>query len=634
MFATFVQSDCGPPRHGVVFVHGVGDQRKSDTLLDMGEPLVHWLARWYRARECPTPLEFRQVVLSFAPTDLGDADSLPRATVYLPDGQVWVCAEAWWASSNRRTDFGTMLLWSWLHFAGTVSHLFWATLQRSVRLVDQLWHARPENTDPGWVFKVIDLGNCAGLAVLYLLGGLLGYPVLLVLLLLSKIPIPELQDMLLRPIRAFLSINASEFRVNLEDELQAANMRRRIAAAVEWLLDDRPGGGQCADVTIVAHSEGGVVSFAMLADPAHSHLACRVRKLITLGAGLNKSWDMETDPRTSYGPIRRLHGPIHPNVHWVDFWGSYDPVPAGWLQPPLQDTPRPIGLLQPLVMLLRRLVALLPPPPDGPSEWPGSAVPLQRNLAPPPRLHYYHVFSPSDRVVQEQRLFRRWNPEPPAMARTTDESSEAPYWPESLQVTNDMNVLTDHGGYWSNDEQVLPRIAAEIDAPYYRESPFWKGIVTDLGTAQRTQAMHDAIQFRRARVSVLALYRAVAVWCALTTIIGVWEAWVEPGGTLHEYFAALLAAFGPFQPIITVTGHVRGWTAELAPGLLSGLDFVLAVPVTVLSALVVGVPFILAYLLIRAVWVARWDRPARDRAVANMATAPSPAETKATRTCP
>jgi len=73
----------------------------------MGEPLVAWLDQWYRARAYDSAVRLEQVELrlSFSPIDVGDADTLSRATIRLPD-RAWVCAEAWGATSNCRADFG------------------------------------------------------------------------------------------------------------------------------------------------------------------------------------------------------------------------------------------------------------------------------------------------------------------------------------------------------------------------------------------------------------------------------------------------------------------------------------------------------------------------------------------------
>ena len=184
-------------------------------------------------------------------------------------------------------------------------------------------------------------------------------------------------------------------------------------------------------MTVVAHSAGAVVSYAMLTDPACVGTAARVRKLITLGSGLNKAWDIAP------GLPRQRALPGH--IHWLDLWASYDPVAAGWLEPPL--------------------VAAAGRPPGARAR----------------------IFVPDPEVVVAQRLTPRVSPDPYAgpdpAAEPAKGAAPAPpiFWPVSEQVTNRMNVLSDHGGYWANDEQVLVRLAAEIDADFYRDSPFWTG---------------------------------------------------------------------------------------------------------------------------------------------------------------
>ena len=112
-----------PARHGVVFVHGVGEQRKSDTLLDFGGPVLRFLQRWHQAREATGPV-LQAVNLSFAPVDVGRTDEQSAALLNV-GLDTWVLTEAWWATSNRRPGLGTMLRWSWAYLAG-----FPASLQR------------------------------------------------------------------------------------------------------------------------------------------------------------------------------------------------------------------------------------------------------------------------------------------------------------------------------------------------------------------------------------------------------------------------------------------------------------------------------------------------------------------------
>lgn len=73
--------------------------------------------------------------------------------------------------------------------------------------------------------------------------------------------------------------------------------------------------------------------------------------------------------------------------------------------------------------------------------------------------------------------------------------------PERLRVVNRMNVRTEHGGYWVNREQVMSRIAQEIDCP---DRHHWKSRFFFTDEA-------DRIERRRVRVTSLTLWRLAAL---------------------------------------------------------------------------------------------------------------------------
>ena len=114
--------------------------------------------------------------------------------------------------------------------------------------------------------------------------------------------------------------------VLLDDPVQAAIVRERLADAIRWVRDRG-----CDDVVLIAHSGGAIVSYATLLDEAYRDLP--VAKLITLGQGLALGWRLErtTGPFVAGNPIRGDLGAARPNLRWVDFWASYDPAPAGEL---------------------------------------------------------------------------------------------------------------------------------------------------------------------------------------------------------------------------------------------------------------------------------------------------------------
>jgi hypothetical protein len=547
----------GPKRVGVVFVHGVGTSQESDTLIDFGGMLVGWLQRWYRGHQDMDSPRLTRGRLRFDPYDTGASTiDVSNATIELPNGDAWVCVEAWWALSARPLPFTAMLTWSFRHLWGLLWNLAESRMRRLVEL----------NNQPLYL-SVLEFVYCGFLIVGYLVTALVGYLLLVPIFVAAQIPYPPLQNFIvLSVLRPFLQYNAAELRTYVEDEIQAANMRRRVAEAVRWLVTptDQRGGG-CEAVTVVAHSGGCWVVYGMLTDPSYAQEAAHVRRLITFGNGLNKIWEIAPG-------LRRLHGPLTGDIYWVDLWSSYDPVPIQWLDPPREtDDPRSVR-----VGKLR--------------------------LGPDSR-KWISIYEPCDAV--KKWLIPRDTPRPPASGgRRAAAGSPDPtgqYWPESRQVTNRMDTLTDHGGYFTNDEEVLRRIAAEIDMclvdePRYERSPFWSEAPPP-GPAQYA---------RRKRVAVLAAFRAIAVVAGVVCII----AW---SGSL----ANAVAGIGPLQSIgMTIDEWAKNISAiPLLGGLATTLDVRLKQALAwAVGAAIASLPALIVFEVIRAIWEAL-DLNARTREV-------------------
>jgi hypothetical protein len=378
--------------------------------------------------------------------------------------------------------------------------------------------------------------NCLGLMVLYPVVGIVGYLLLVPITVLAQIPYPPIQNfVVLTLLRPFLQFNAADLRLYIDDEIQAANMRRRVADAVEWLTDARR--GDCQSVVIVAHSGGSWVSHGMLTDPTYADQRVRVRKLITLGAGLNKIWDI--------GPVtlERLRTPLAADIFWVDFWASYDPVPTGWLEPPRAGK------------------------------------------------GWYPIYSPSDAFAKKYGLVPRVNPRPPDQAphweAATPPTGEPGgyYWPESVRVVNFMDALTDHDGYFRNDEEVLRRVAAEIDAHVYTDSSLWTG-----PDGQRK----DAIPRRRSRVAWLGAARIAGV------IVGfVAAAWLA--GTIAEYIAAI----GPVAAALSAAREVQRFlqNSPIAPNALVEVwRYAVATVLVIAGAAIATLIGLVPFEIFRALW--------------------------------
>ena len=145
--------------------------------------------------------------------------------------------------------------------------------------------------------------------------------------LLRRIPIGVLQDFAVRKmVDSFLVDWFGDLPVLIDDPVQSANVRARLAGAIRRLKDDG-----CDAIVIVAHSGGALVTFETLLDPAYREL--HVDKLITLGQGLGLAWRLAADPEVDeIPPGSRVIGDlaaVRPDLRWVDVWASYDPAPAG-----------------------------------------------------------------------------------------------------------------------------------------------------------------------------------------------------------------------------------------------------------------------------------------------------------------
>jgi hypothetical protein len=519
------QSGVAKQSRCVLIVHGVGEQKKSDTLLYIGSPLVAWVLEWARAYYTELRTLVGPVELSFVPYDVGAGDTPAYGLLELPD-QKWFFAEAWWAGSSFHPDLATMLGWSLAHLADILAQMLRNTAERARHLLP----GQAGSTQPNAFWQLVDLVNCVALAVGYAIAAVVGYVLLVPLMLLAQIPIESVQNFIVfKLLRPALTSGAGEFRMYLDDEMQSANVRRRVGESARWLMNK----AACDELIVIAHSEGCVVSLGMLTDRTYEDVAEKTRKLLTFGAGLNKSWLVK--PR-----LHRLYEPLTGDIQWADFWASYDPVPAGPLDPSR------------------------------------------------------HRLEPDGRKCLVTDIYR-----PSGLAETQSRKNAGVV---SEQVTNGMNVITDHGGYFTNDEQVVLRLAAEISAPIHTDSSFWPG----------EDVLRTFIRRRRVRVAALALWRDVAVagWLVATGIA--WASIVQQGVKPWTPVSSITAPIGPAGAILDALRFLHTSEQQLFPPVQDIAGVLLNLPAFLGVALLLGVVAWVVYRLVEWLVWQRWDRVGRD----------------------
>jgi hypothetical protein len=338
-------------RTGVVFVHGIGAQAACGTLLDWSRPIVDLLIDWRRDHpEAADPTRPGDPVVRSA-YDLSGAE-LPYLELEILEyeghpAQHWVITEAWWAQATRPPTLSAMtnyvrramfpimfgiyrgysqLVRKWSRRVGLARG--WATQEAAgdyQRLVLDAVQTHPRD----WIYW-LDRIQMTLTVFAFVPIYLLSFLALLVYDPFRRIPIKALRDSTtLKAVDNFLTAWFGGLPNVADDNIQSANVRSRLANAIRGL---RAQG--CAQIVVVAHSGGAVVSFETLCDPAYAGEP--VDKIITLGEGLGLAWRIDNASK-GLPPSSRLLGDLpasRQDLRWVDFWSTYDPAPAGPLEPP------------------------------------------------------------------------------------------------------------------------------------------------------------------------------------------------------------------------------------------------------------------------------------------------------------
>src|SRR5256714_2930921 len=339
-------------RVGIVFVHGIGTQKPAETFLDWSSSIVRMLEAWRLEQGFGVDPVVRSQ-FAFSPS------ALPFLELDIPAhgdraGSRWIVTEALWAEAVRAPTLDVAArylrdrLWtivSGIRAGYRPREDSWRERTRATRAEDlapaDAWIADRTAELGGrwwrWIGAVDALQRSVltqWLVVLPLVA--LGTLLLTIWAPLRKIPIGPLRDFAdARIVDSVLTDWFGDLPVLLDDPVQAANVRARVAEAISALE-----GQGCDSIVLVAHSGGAIVAFETLLDPAYlpeSQRPIRVDKVLTIGEGLNLGWRLEGAERHALDPGHRLAGDLgtaRPRLRWVDVWASFDPAPAGPLVAP------------------------------------------------------------------------------------------------------------------------------------------------------------------------------------------------------------------------------------------------------------------------------------------------------------
>ena len=341
---------------GVVFVHGIGTQPPRETLLNWANPIVEMLAEWRREHDEGTvdpshtigedPVEAAGIERA----DGWDERAWVRIAIPGTDAEHpptrWLLTEAYWAGRVRAPAFAQAIRYLQGHIGAIIAGItagygFREPLRE--RRINRIIREEPQPWDERVTRQIAELQSASGArwrwidaldriwqaqlvrSLLSVVATSASVLALAVYAPFRAIPIKAIRERAeMASLDAQLVSAFGDLPVLLDDPVQAAIVRERLADAIRWVRDRG-----CEDVVLIAHSGGAIVSYSTLLDDAFRDL--HVSKLITLGQGLSLGWRLEqtTGPFVAGNPIRGDLGTARPSLRWVDFWASYDPAPAG-----------------------------------------------------------------------------------------------------------------------------------------------------------------------------------------------------------------------------------------------------------------------------------------------------------------
>ncbi len=262
---------------GILFVHGIGDQQRAETLLQCVDPLIRWLQRWLM-RTGPNGKPVGSVTVRRALVSANKAGTPAHVVLDItvndargkPCTQQWLLAEGRWAEEARTPPFGRLA--AWMLTTGA-----WIVLSYGLNSARKIMGAKH-----GGVASIIAFLKAAQAIVLaFALTAVLQF-VLAVLLILAVIPIPRFHAALSEVLLKTSGILGDVY-VLLESSVQREAIVGSLRRSLKWVAR------QCERAAVVAHSQGAAVSHRVLRDPNPQNVSA----FISYGSGLAKLEELE-----------------------------------------------------------------------------------------------------------------------------------------------------------------------------------------------------------------------------------------------------------------------------------------------------------------------------------------------------
>jgi len=387
----------------VLFVHGIGEQPRGDTLLAFGEPLIRCIRAWVDGRKIGKAAVIESKLSASQSGSQEPSHAVLEITVGQSSPQTWLLAESWWADEFHRPPF--MKLAGWLLAIGP-----WALISHASRWLRDA---------PSWwqvAYQLLKIVFAVPLSLLLQI-------VVASLALLAWLPIPVLR----RSISGFLlniTGTLGDSYVLLENPVQQAAAIDALRHNVDWLA------GSCERIAVVAHSQGAAIAQLALAEAERRHP--KVCVLATFGSGVAKLSELRSMSTEKLARLVRTIVPVSTVAIAL--------LPQALSVAPPSDDQSLIWflfLVIPLVMMTVAVAVVW----NNLTAWPERAANL--SLWP---LDWIDYWATSDPV-----------PNGPFAPEGTVPGLQ------QVRITNRISWFTDHTTYWENRDEFVMPLASELD---------------------------------------------------------------------------------------------------------------------------------------------------------------------------
>jgi hypothetical protein len=295
---------------GVLFIHGIGQPCRGDTLVRFGDPLCECIRDWCDGAKPEQPndphLTDPGETLNLCEAFIDPRGDDPRASPPPPhvelhlkqtfNGQsvtnTWLLVESWWPKSFITPRYWDLAWWGLLILPGIfASHCGEQGYRWWNQLLRCLSRLRSYIPRVAWIlllpvlvltlfvsFVILTIGY----VTFSLAAGLVSVVVVALLLVLAIPPIPRLRSALLTVQRALVGTVGDSY-VFLTSPIQEAAIVSRLVSDIRWMRS------RCTRLAIVAHSQGAAISdLALRTGVLHEFDSTQAVLLITFGSGLKK----------------------------------------------------------------------------------------------------------------------------------------------------------------------------------------------------------------------------------------------------------------------------------------------------------------------------------------------------------